>query len=283
MFTFPSADGIEIHVRAWLPTATPARAVVQIAHGMGEHGGRYAALAEELAGRGHAVYVNDHRGHGLSRHSRKGCLGADGWNLLVDDTARLSRLARERHPGLPLVLLGHSLGSFAAQQHLLDHPGLADAAVLSGTAAVDHLLADLAVAGSGVALLDALNLPFRPARTPADWLTRDEAVVDAYLADPLCGFSLDAAGLADLAFEARRLGDPRGVRTGLPVYVCVGDQDPVNAGLALSDVVVDRYRNAGLTDVTYRIYPGARHELLNETNRAEVLTDLLAWLDRVTG
>ncbi|MEV6977417.1 alpha/beta fold hydrolase [Kitasatospora sp. NPDC093806] len=283
MFTFPSADGIEIHVRQWLPAAAPPRAVVQIAHGMGEHGGRYEALAAELTALGYAVYANDHRGHGLSMHSRKGCLGADGWNRLVEDTARLSRLVRERHPGLPLVLLGHSLGSFAAQQHVLDHPGLADAVALCGTAAVDHLLPDLAVAGSGTALLGALNKAFQPARTPADWLTRDEATVDRYLADPLCGFSLDAAGLADLACEARRLADPREVPTRLPVYVFVGDQDPVNGGLVFSDVVVDRYRNAGLADVTYRIYPGARHELLNETNRAEVSADLTAWLDRVTG
>lgn len=279
MFTFDSGtDGIRIHVHEWQP-ADPPRAVVQIAHGMGEHAGRYAALAQALTARGFAVYAGDHRGHGLSRHAAPGHLGEDGWNSLVGDLVTLSETIRERHPGLPLVLLGHSLGSFAAQQYVLHHSHLIDALALAGTTAVDVMLAHQA-ADTGDPLI-ALNKGFEPARTPFDWLSRDPELVDAYLADPLCGSSLDAEGMRQVAAASAALAQPRGIRAHLPVYVLVGDRDPLNAGLTLSDLLVDRYRQAGLTDITYRIYPEARHELFNETNRTEVEGDLLAWLDRV--
>ncbi|MFI7293419.1 lysophospholipase [Streptomyces sp. NPDC050121] len=279
MFTFDSGkDGVRIHVHVWQP-ADPPRGVVQIAHGMGEHAGRYAALAEALTAQGFAVYAGDHRGHGLSRHAAPGHLGEDGWNSLVGDLVTLSETIRERHPGLPLVLLGHSLGSFAAQQYVLHHSHLIDALALAGTTAVDAMLANQA-ADTGDPLV-ALNKGFEPARTLFDWLSRDPEAVDAYLADPLCGSSLDAEGMRQVAAASAALAQPRGIPAHLPVYVLVGDRDPLNAGLALSDLLVDRYRQAGLTDITYRVYPEARHELFNETNRAEVEGDLLAWLERV--
>ena len=278
MFTFDSGkDGLRIHVHVWQP-AGPPRGVVQIAHGMGEHAGRYAALAEALTARGFAVYAGDHRGHGLSRHAAPGHLGEDGWNSLVGDLVTLSETIRERHAGLPLVLLGHSLGSFAAQQYVLHHSHLIDALALAGTTAVDAMLANQA-ADTGDPLV-ALNKGFEPARTLFDWLSRDPEAVDAYLADPLCGSSLDAEGMRQVAAASTALAQPRGIPAHLPVYVLVGDRDPLNAGLALSDLLVDRYRQAGLTDITYRVYPEARHELFNETNRAEVEGDLLAWLER---
>ncbi|WSA47783.1 alpha/beta hydrolase [Streptomyces sp. NBC_01803] len=280
MFTFTTSDDVTIHVREWLPDGPP-RAVVQIAHGMGEHSARYTPLAQALAARGYAVYADDHRGHGLSMHAGPGVLGDDGWNQLVEDLATLSATARQRHPGLPLVLLGHSLGSFAAQQYVMDHPGLADVVVLCGTTAVDGLFARLIEAGPDV--MAAFNAPFQPARTDADWLSRDEAQVDAYLADPWCGFTLDDTAMAELSTAASsRLAEPLGIPADLPVYVLVGDQDPLNAHLSLSALLVERYRKAGLNRLTYRTYPGARHELFNEINRDEVVADLLAWLDDVT-
>ena len=209
MFTFDSKDGVRIHVREW-ESAGPPRAVVQIAHGMGEHAGRYAPLAAALTGQGYAVYANDHRGHGLSRHAEPGHLGDDGWNRLVSDMVTLSETIRERHPGLPLVLLGHSLGSFASQQYALDHAHLIDALALAGTTAVDVMLAAQAqdAAAGGNPLL-TLNQAFQPSRTPFDWLSRDEPAVDAYLADPLCGFSLDAQGMADITIASAALAQPR--------------------------------------------------------------------------
>ncbi|MFI8521256.1 alpha/beta fold hydrolase [Streptomyces sp. NPDC085481] len=290
MFTFTSEDGVEIHVHEWRP-AGPVRGVVQIAHGMGEHAGRYAPLAEHLIGLGFAVYAADHRGHGLSMHAGPGHFGADGWNLLVADLAALTRIARDNHPGLPVVLVGHSMGSFAAQQYLLDHAGLVDGVALSGTTAVDRLLVALLEAAQqareagieGGTAFDAFNAAFAPARTEADWLSRDEAQVDAYLADPLCGFTADDQGMADMGAAAARLAAPQGIPDALPLCVLVGDHDPLNGRLALSDLLVSRYREAGLTDITYRSYEGARHEVLNETNREEVFADLAAWIERVAG
>lgn len=280
MFTFDSEDGVQIHVHVWKPN-TPPRAVVQVAHGMGEHAGRYAPLAAELTAQGYAVYANDHRGHGLSRHAEPGHLGDDGWNRLVGDMVALSETIREQHPGLPLVLLGHSLGSFASQQYVLEHAHLIDALALAGTTAVDALLAAQAQeATEGRDPLLALNQAFQPVRTPFDWLSRGEGAVDAYLADPMCGFSLDARGMADITAASASLARPKGIPADLPVCVLVGDHDPLNAGLSLSNLLVERYGEAGLIDVTYLIYPEARHELFHETNKQEIVSDLLAWLKR---
>ncbi|MFE1594819.1 alpha/beta hydrolase [Nocardia sp. NPDC058705] len=279
MFTFPSSDGTSIHVRSWLPTDVEPRGVVQIAHGMGEHSERYAHLAERLAALGFAVYADDHRGHGLSMGPVPGDLGPDGWNLLVADEVALTEILRERHPGLPVTLIGHSLGSFAVQQYLLDHSDLVDEVVLSGTTAVDGLFGEIAAAGGD--LIGFFNAEFQPTRTDADWISRDEAQVDTYNADPWCGFAIDEANMGLLAVNSQtRLADPSTVRSDLPIYVMVGDKDPLNSKLSLSDLLVQRYRDAGLTDITYQVYPDARHEVLNETNRDEVEADLLAWITR---
>ncbi|WP_410876571.1 alpha/beta fold hydrolase [Nocardia sp. A7] len=279
MFTFPSTDGTTIHVRSWLPTETEPRGLVQIAHGMGEHSARYGHLAERLAGLGFAVYADDHRGHGLSMGPVPGDLGSDGWNLLVADEVALTEILRGRHPGLPVTLIGHSLGSFAVQQYLLDHSDLVDEVVLSGTTAVDGLFGEIAAAGGD--LIGYFNAEFQPTRTDADWISRDEAQVDAYNADPWCGFAIDDVNMGLLAANARtRLSDPRAVRPDLPIYVMVGDRDPLNDKLRLSDLLVGRYRDAGLADLTYQVYADARHEVLNEINRDEVEADLLAWLTR---
>ncbi len=172
------------------------------------------------------------------------------------------------------------MGSFAVQQYLLDHSNRVDAVVLTGTTALDLL--EPALDLDQPLDLAAFNAAFQPARTDFDWLSRDEAIVDAYIADPRCGFGLDTDSTKAMFFGARRLADPDQValvRTDLPLYIAVGELDPVNANLALLNVLVDRYRAAGLTDVTARTYPGARHEILNETNRDKVVADILDWLD----
>lgn len=280
MFTFASnADGTDIHVHEWAPAGAP-RGIVQISHGMGEHAARYAHLAETLAGAGFAVYADDHRGHGLSIADAPGDLGKAGWTGLVDDMAQLSGILREKHPGLPLVLIGHSLGSFASQQYILDHSGDIAGVALSGTTALDALLPHMSGDDSGGSVLAAFNKPFEPARTEFDWLSRDEAQVDAYIADPWCGFDLAPAALGELFASAGQWADSSGVRADLPIYVFVGDRDPINGGLVFSNILVERYRESG-HGVTYRTYSDARHEILNETNRAEVEADLLAWLDGI--
>jgi alpha-beta hydrolase superfamily lysophospholipase len=283
-FRYAGRDGVEIVACQWDPPA-PARAVVQLTHGMGEHVLRYHDLATTLTGHGFAVYGQDHRGHGASvgtagtAGAELGQIGADGWGELVDDIGLLSDRIRADHPDLPLVLLGHSMGSFAVQQYLLDHSDRVSAAVLSGTAVIDLL--EPALDLTAPLDLALFNLPFAPARTDYDWLSRDEAQVDAYVADPKCGFGLDAAATRAMFTAARAMADPARVaamRTDLPVYIVVGDQDPVGGQLALVHALVARYD--GLSDVTLKVYEGARHEVFNETNRAEVVADLLAWLNQ---
>ncbi len=274
-------DGTTIATYRWEPDGAP-RAIVQLTHGMGEHLLRYQHLADTLTDAGFLVQGQDHRGHGATMAAEPGQIGAAGWASLVDDIDVLVQQAHDEHPDLPLVLFGHSMGSFAAQQYLLDHSADITALALTGTAAIDLL--EPALDLDAPIDLSGFNAPFAPARTDYDWLSRDDAQVDAYVADPLCGFGLDAEAGKAMFHSARALADPdrlAGIRSDIPVYIAVGDQDPVNGQLALSGALVQRLEAAGLTDVTSVVWPQGRHEILNETNRAEVEADLLAWLDRV--
>lgn len=281
-FTFTGRDGTAITAYRWEPAGAP-RAVVQLTHGMGEHLLRYDHLATTLAAAGFLVQGQDHRGHGATARSvdALGLLGADGWHGLVDDIDVLVERSHQRLEDVPVVLLGHSMGSFAAQQYVLDHSGRIAGLVLSGTAAIDLMEPGLDL--DRPIDLSAFNAPF-PNRTGYEWLSRDDAQVDAYVADPRCGFGLDVEGGKAMFARARDVADPNrlaGIRKDLPVHIMVGDRDPVNGQLALVDVLVERLRAAGLTDVTLTVWPDARHEIFNETNRDEVEADLLAWLDRV--
>jgi alpha-beta hydrolase superfamily lysophospholipase len=284
--SYRSADGRQLVGYRWPADGGQASTgVVVLVHGMGEHLRRYDHVASALTAQGFEVYGHDHRGHGasLSRNHEPGKLGPNGWLALVDDLNLVIAQAKSDHPRLSVVMVAHSMGSFAAQQFLLDHGADVDAVALTGTAALDLL--EPALDLSSDLDLSAFNAPFAPARTDFDWLSRDESVVDAYLADPLCGFGIDAAALKDMFVAARRLADPDRVARmprDLPVYVAVGSKDPVNAELTLLWALVDRYRSAGLRDVTVRVYDDGRHEILNEVNRAEVIDDLLQWLQRVS-
>jgi alpha-beta hydrolase superfamily lysophospholipase len=281
-FTYTSADGAKIAAYRWDPAGQPA-AVVQITHGMGEHASRYDHVARALNEAGYVVYAQDHRGHGASVTGEPGNLGEGGWPGLVDDIGLLSARIRAEQPGLPVILLAHSMGSFAAQQYLLDHSDDVDGVVLTGTAVIDLL--EPALDLDQPLDLAMFNAAFQPARTDYDWLSRDEAMVDAYVADPLCGFGIDTGSARQMFAGARRLADPQQVaalRDSLPVYIAAGELDPVNGGLTLLTPLTDRLTEAGLTDVTVVTYPGARHEILNETNRDEVIGSLIEWAGRVT-
>ncbi|MDT7568646.1 MAG: hypothetical protein QOG76_7270 [Pseudonocardiales bacterium] len=283
--SYPSAGGVTITAYRWDPTGSPA-GVVQLTHGMGEHVRRYGELAAVLNARGLVVYGQDHRGHGATAGSPEnyGVLGPDGWTELVADIGRLTDVIRADHPDLPLVLLGHSMGSFAVQQYLVDNSDRVSAAVLSGTAAIDLL--EPALNLDEPMDLAVFNAAFAPARTDYDWLSRDDAQVDAYVADPRCGFGVDGPSGKAMFIGARRPADPAElakVRSDLPLYIAVGDADPVNGGLALLNPLVERYQAAGLADITVHVYPGARHEIFNETNRDEVNSDLVGWISKVIG
>lgn len=298
-----ASDGAVLHVHAWQPQAGARRGIVHVAHGLAEHGARYARLAAALCARGFAVYANDHRGHGRTAASDEE-LGffaeRDGFRRCVDDLAELIRRWRLEQPRLPVVLLGHSMGSYLTLHFLSQYSQLIDAAVLSGSNAglpkgfgalrwlVRFERWRLGARGRS-RLVDKLafgnfNRPFEPARTPFDWLSRDEAEVDKYVADPRCGFAATTQLWCDLANALPaldRVEALRGVRGDLPLYVFAGDRDPINDRLRGLEVLLATLQQAGLRDVEHRFYEGGRHEMLNEINRDEVTADLGAWLERV--
>ncbi len=278
-FIFTDHAGIELAARKWDPAGEPV-AAVHVLHGLGEHLDRYDEFAQELTKAGFVVYGYDQRGHGRSiGDGEPGQIGADGWTGLVDDIGDFGRLIRESEPGRKLAIVAHSMGSFATQQFLLKDSSTHDAVALTGTAALDLL--EPALDLDAPLDLAAFNAGFVPPRTEFDWLTRDEKIVDAYVADPLCGFGLDPGATKEWFAGARELADPdkvAAIRSDLPVYLAVGDKDPINGGLALFNPLVDRLRAAGIADLTAKVYPDARHEILNETNRAEVFADLIGWL-----
>jgi alpha-beta hydrolase superfamily lysophospholipase len=249
---------------------------------MGEHIGRYIPAIEAFVSAGFTIYGNDHRGHGRTARSpeQRGDFGEGGFDALVEDMARLSRIAKQENPGLPLFLMGHSMGSFASQLYVLRHSWDIDALILSGSGALDRLARLERSAPTGT---NILNARFEPGRTPFEWLTRDEAVVDAFMDDPLCFPQLQPAALALFFAAAPRLADPanlRRVRNELPVYILSGSEDPVGEQLEGVKVLIERYHAAGLTHISHDFYPGGRHEMLNEINRAEVLENLLTWMSQ---
>jgi alpha-beta hydrolase superfamily lysophospholipase len=277
-----ATDGKPISLYRWQSPGA-VRGIVQISHGMGEHPLRYRPVADALAANGLVVYANDHRGHGQSAANANelGDFGPRGFPGVVDDMVRVTRAIRDREGTKPLVLLGHSMGSFAAQLYILDNADLVDGVALSGSAALDQLGA---AAMTGRWRLEDLNSAFEPARTPFDWLSRDQAEVDAYISDPLCGFNVNERSYGSLFSIAQRLADRLElgrIRRDLPLFLFVGDRDPVNADLEWFRPLVDRYRQSGLQDVSWHVFGGARHEVLNETNRSEVVAVLQAWIDRV--
>jgi len=275
-------DGTVLSLYAWMPATRP-KAIVQVAHGMAEHGRRYARLGAALVEVGYGVYAHDQRGHGhsVSSPAGLGVFGPDGWNAMVADLSAVHEVVRTAHPGLPLVALGHSMGSYALQQLLLTESDRVAAAILSGSSTLDMLAAG--VDGSVPLSLALFNAPFEPARTEFDWLSSDPAEVDVYVADPLCGFTVSAQSVTDMSKAGAVLADPArlaGIRPDLPVYVLAGDADPVNAELSLLHLLIERYEQAGLRNVTSRFYPGGRHEMFNETNRDDVTRELIGWIER---
>ena len=299
-FTLSAADGETIRGWHWLP-AGEVRGVVQIVHGMGEYAARYRRFAASLADAGYAVYAHDQRGHGEWPRRRGWFAAEQGWNKVVDDVDTVRRHAAAQHAGLPLFLFGHSMGSFVARAYLLRHGrGLAGLA-LSATGYRQAWLARLMRRVAGLAgrrggmttpsrgmsrlVFGSFNLSFLPARTTVDWLSRDPAEVDRYLADPLCGFDFTPALWQDLfgGIIALEAGEKRGRDLPrCPVLLLTGSRDPVSLGHWALWQLARRYRRAGLDDITLRVYRGGRHEMLNETNRDVVTADILAWLDRVS-
>ncbi len=303
-FTFQGSDGQTIAGYRWADGSRPPKGIVQIAHGASEHAARYCHLAGRLVDAGYDVYANDHRAHGRTadEHGTFGVARPGGWAAIIDDVHRLSEEIRDEHPDVPLVLFGHSMGSYIAQAYFQRWGSELAALVLSGTSGGLDLDADtLAMiiglgAGDGAdqpspvfeAMFAGFNAPFAgDGATGFEWLSRDGAQVRTYVEDPWCGFTLSNGYVADMLAGTSAMWTPEAeaqIPVDVPVYVMGGDQDPVG-GEEVRSVreLVARYESHGVESVTLRLYPGARHETLNETNRDEVENDLVAWIDNHVG
>lgn len=276
-FEVTDPDGRRSVVHHWASASRPtSRAVLHLLHGWGEHALRYDRFATRLASIGIDVYADDHRGHGQSgqRSGTLGDLGPRGSDGVLDAVKAVNDEVRARAGEAPVFLFGHSWGSFLAQRFIERWPGALDAVVLTGTTYRDP--------SAPAATRSPANARFEPARTPYDWLTRDEAEVDAYIADPLCGFEFlqGQSPSRPAATVASPPPAPVDFPPALPVLILNGSDDPIGGeqgGLAL----VAHLRGRGAEDVTAKFWPGARHELLNETVRDEVEDVLVDWFERV--
>lgn len=301
-FTFPSCDGQhEIFSSLWLPDEGQPKAVVQLVHGISEYVNRYDALARYLAGHGFAVCGEDHLGHGRTgkQDSKFGYFARhDGWTLVTADVRALRQLMGEKYPDVPYFLLGHSMGSFLTRTYLCRYPGEVSGAILSGTGQEPSL-----IVGAGKLLaslisrfrgpehisplvhslaLGAYNKQFAPNRTTADWISRDEAVVDTYMVDPFCQIMPTVSLYRDMMGGLQYIAAPRALSQmdpDTPVYIYSGDQDPVGANGAGVRKVHGFFEKRGTKDLSLKLYEGGRHEMHNELNRDEVFADVLAWLN----
>lgn len=273
---FTDAHGVAI-VYDVHPAQTETRAVVQLLHGVGEHAGRYPRLIEALTAEGYAVYADDHRGHGrtgMGHHggdaAKLGKLGPGGLPATIAAIWQLTQLIRAENPGLPLVLLGHSWGSFMAQKLVNAHPDAYDALILSGSSLL----------WPGALNSGDLNAPWNgPGATGVEWLSSDPAVGAAFLADSLTT-TTTLPKLFGPVDTLRLIGLPRkNLGRDIPALLMVGRDDTVGGPRSVHRLA-DAYRTrSGFTDVTTLVYPGARHEIFNEVMQADVRGDVLAWLD----
>ena len=271
---FLDSSGIRVHYRVW-DSAPPTKAVVAILHGIGEHSGRYDETARALAAAGYEVWADDHHGHGETGRemhgdlSRIGRPGPGGMRATIAAISEFLDLAKAAHPELPFIVLGHSWGSLVAQILLNRSPGRFDGVILSGTAYRTPLHMD-----SG-----NLNRKHKAlGTTGAEWLSRDPAVAAAFVADPLCTTTplMKLYGVRD---TLSLLGRPARHLPNVPLLIAVGGDDTLGGERSARALANSYLQRSGLRDLTVFVYPGARHEILNETNRTEVFADLVGWLD----
>jgi alpha-beta hydrolase superfamily lysophospholipase len=300
--------GARLFLRRWLSAEKPL-GILHIVHGMAEHGLRYDRFARRLAGEGFEVWAADQRGHGKTADPAVNDPGGGGlmghcgdreaYKRAAEDIEEINLRIRENFPERPLFLMGHSWGSFLVQYNIEECEKHISGCILSGTRGPDGLKIKTAPAvltllafikgcrkksDLAFALADKpYNRPFRPNRTAFDWLSRDEKEVDKYIADPLCGMRCSSGFYRDMAFLLNRIhrnGQMRRIRRDLPVYIFSGGADPVGEMGVSPSALAAAYRSIGIQDIEFVLYPDARHEILNETNRNEVTENLIAWLKK---
>ncbi|MEO1027973.1 MAG: alpha/beta hydrolase [Pseudomonadota bacterium] len=273
-------DGLELMTRAWSPEGD-SRGTILILHGLAEHSARYGRFAEALVSAGYKVLSYDQRGHGGSLFSAGayGDAGAAGWEGMSADAVAMIRKAKTEDPDKPLILFGHSMGSFVAQHAVLEASNELAGLVLSGSTDL-HLVAQLVEASGEAPSFDTYNAAFAPNRTAFDWLSRDDAEVDAYVADPACGWDAPPEFAASMVAGGKILGDTDAlgkIRKDLPILFVAGSADPLNGGLALLQSLKARLEGVGLS-VDEQYYADGRHEMLNEINRDVVTRAIIDWV-----
>lgn len=303
-YTYPSTTGVsDIYARSWAPAEpSDVKAVFQIAHGMAEYGERYEAFARFLCEHGYAVFINDHVGHGKSVTSADelGYFGErDGWLGFVNDARLLTNIAKGEYPNKPVIFFGHSMGSFVARSYAEKFGADIAGAVFCGTsgsnpaAGIGKMIAAIIAKGKGShyrsEFIDKLafssyNKKYSKPRTKFDWLTNDEKIVDAYIADEGCGFLFTATGYRDmftLLQSVSRKSWYSNVPFSLPMLLICGKMDPVGEyGAGVTQVYQD-LKKSGHSDVALHVYDNCRHEILNESNKEKVYDDILEWADKI--
>ncbi len=297
-FYYPSCGAGIIHGCRWQPEGEPV-AVLQIVHGVAEHVARYDEFATFLAKKGFLVVAEDHMGHGgsIGDEGKPGCF-TGGWHKAVADSHRLLEYTRKECPNVPYILLGHSMGSFMVRTMLAKYPQSGvDAAIISGTAWMPGAVLNAGIVAATLVgkrqgmdvpskflndmMFGSYNNKIEHKRTTHDWLTRDQKIVDAYVADPLCGFTI-TAGLAKDMLTGLKYIQHRdhlaNMQKDLPVFFIAGAEDPVgNYGAGVKQAA-EAFRKADMENVSVRLYPLCRHEVLNELNKEEVYANILDWL-----
>jgi alpha-beta hydrolase superfamily lysophospholipase len=301
-FSYQGSDGLEIYAVKWGgESSEKPRAIVQISHGMAEHVKRYDSFARVLVSQNIFVYGNDHRGHGMTG-SKTNSIGyfadEEGFERVVNDMEALTSIIEKEYPGVPIFLFGHSMGSFLSRRYIQLYGNRLAGVILSGTGGDPGIIGKI---GKMIAarekkkkgsrtpspLMNKLtfgsyNKAFKPTRTDFDWLSRDEQEVDMYIADPLCGGVFTAGFYYDLLEGLETVNKPENIMAtpaSLPIFLISGSKDPVGGDTKGVLKSFQAYKAEGMQNVTYKFYEGARHELLNETNREEVQDDVIHWID----
>ena len=293
------SDGASVAVYTWLPEQAP-KAVLHIVHGMAEYALRYDDFAQAACKSGFAVVASDHRGHGKTG-AKSGLMGyladGDGFRRVVDDQKEINAEIQKQYPALPVIIVGHSFGSFVTQEYIERYGTTIKAAVLIGSAgpnpsvSVASILANINCVFKGrkfpakfmnVLIFGSYNNRIKNPHTVFDWLSRDEKEVKKYIDDEYCGFICTAGFFQDFMRGLKRLHTQealKGIPTDLPILIAAGSEDPVSNGGKTLKNLSRIYQDIGIRDITLKLYENARHEILNETNKEEVKADILGWIE----
>lgn len=302
-FRFPSADGTTtLYGRTWAPEHGAPRAVLQLVHGIAEHIGRYDRFARFMSDHGYLVCAEDHLGHGNTPENAED-LGytadKDGWVKMTDNVSALHERIAPQYPGIPYFILGHSMGSFLTRSYLIRYPGTVDACALLGTGQQPESVLKAGLAACRLEqirlgkrgrskLLQSLcfgayNSQFKPNRTESDWVCSVDEVVDAYIADPFCQVMPTVTLMRDMLTGIRfnqQAENLAKMDKTTPVFFLSGDQDPVGSNGKGVRAAYQSFLDAGCGHVRLKLYPGGRHEMLNEHNWQDVYDELLSWFDQ---